>query len=82
MSSCLLAGMNLSWLGFRWTSVVMLEWESIESVLHGESSQDGSITTTRKGLPAAVEQARSCRNAFLVSTCSYSGTARHEPAHR
>ena len=60
----------------------MLEWDSIESVLHGESSHAGSIMTTSRGLSVAFEQARACRTAFLISAGSCSGTARHKLVHR
>ena len=56
--------------------------ESMECVLHGESSHVGSIMTTRKGLSVAVDQARACKTPFLISVGSYSGTDRHEPVHR
>jgi len=60
----------------------MLGCESMECVLHGESSHAGSIMTSKKGLSVAEEQARACRTAFLISSGSYSGTARHNPVHR
>ena len=82
VSNCSLTGMNLSWLGLSWTRVVTLGWDSVECVLYGASSGAGSIMTTSKGLSVAVEQARACRTAFLVSRGSCSGTARHEPVHR
>jgi len=81
VSSCSLAGMNLSWLGLRWTSVVMFDWDIIECVLRGESSRAGSVMTTSKGLSVAVEQVRACRTAILIFADSCSGTA-NEPVHR
>jgi hypothetical protein len=65
LSGCLLAGTNLSCLGFRWTSVVMLGWESMERVLCGESSHGGSIKTTRDGFSVAIDQARACTTTVL-----------------
>ena len=82
VSSCSLVGMNLSWLGLSWTSVVMLGWDSMECVLHGASSHAGRIMTTSRGLSVAAEQARACRTAFFVYDGSCSGTARLEPIHR
>ena len=41
-SDCLLAGANLSWLGYIWASGIKLEWERTECVLQGESSHAGS----------------------------------------
>ena len=56
--SSLLAGTNLSWLGFMRTSVPVLGWESMECVLHGEAFHFGSNNTIRNGLSFAMKQAR------------------------
>ena len=60
----------------------MLGWESIDGVLHGDSSYTGTVKTTINGLSVEVDQARACMTDFLISADSCSDTARHEPVHR
>ncbi len=35
---CFFGGGNLSWLGLRWTSVVMMRWKSMEYILQAMGS--------------------------------------------
>ncbi len=55
--------------------MVVLGYESMECVLHGESSQAGRIKTTRSGFGDIVEEASACRTALRISSGSYSGLA-------
>ena len=64
LSSCFGAGTILSWLGLRRTRVVVLGWESMECILHGEISYSGSIRTTKTGLSVTMEKARAFRSGF------------------
>ena len=82
LSSFLIGGTRLSWLGLRWASVVKLRWERMECVLQGESSHACYLKSTKNGLLVVVEHARACRIAFRRSSCSKSGKARHEHVHR
>ena len=63
-SNCLCVGTNLSWFACIWTSRVVLGCDSMDCVLHGESSQAGRIKTTRNGLGDIVEEASACRTAL------------------
>ena len=82
LSSCLYARMNSSWLVGRCASVVMSRWESMEIVLHDESSHACNIKNTGNGFEDVVAQARACWIVFHVTIGLYSGLARHEPVHR
>ena len=55
--------------------VVMLWWPRIAAEFHGVSSQIGRISTTKKGVYCASEEARACRTALSMSSGSYSGLA-------
>ena len=62
--------------------VDMLWWPRIAAEFHGVSSQIGRISTTKKGVSCASEEARACRTALSMSSGSYSGLAIHEPLQR
>jgi hypothetical protein len=70
-SNCLCAGTNFSWFAWIWASMVVLECDSMDCVLHGESSQAGRIKTTRSGLGDIVKEAIACKTALRISSCSY-----------
>ncbi len=62
--------------------MVVLGCESMDYVLHGESSNAGRIKTTRSGLGDIVEEASACRTALRISSSSYSGLAMQDLASR
>ncbi len=62
--------------------MVGLWCESIDCVLHGETSQAGRINTTRSGLGDLVEEAIACRTVLRISSGSYSGLAMQDPLSR
>ncbi len=78
-SNCLCAGTNLSWFDWIWASMVVLECDSMDCVLHGESYQAGWIKTTRSGIGEIVEEASACKTALRLSSGSYSGLAIQDP---
>ena len=78
-SNCLCVGTILSWCVCRWAIMDRLGCDSIDCVLQGESSHTGRMKTTRRRLGDAIEQAITCRLAFRMSSCSYSGLAMHDP---
>jgi hypothetical protein len=70
--------MNLSWMTGRCaTNMVRLGGGNVESVIHGESSQTGSVRTTRTRLEYVVAQTRACKIVLIMSAGSYSRLARH-----
>jgi hypothetical protein len=81
-SSCLCVGTNFSWFAWIWASMVVLGCESMDCVLHGESSQAGRIKTTRRELWDVVEEATACRTALRISSCSYSGLLMQDSVSR
>ncbi len=62
--------------------MVVLGCESMDCVLHGESSQAGRIKTTKSGLGDFVEEASACRTAIRISSSSYYGLAMQDPVSR
>ena len=56
-SNCLCVGTNLSWFAWIWTIMVVLGCDSIDCVLHGESSQAGWMKTTSSELGDVVDEA-------------------------
>ncbi len=54
--NCLCVGTNLSWFACRWTSMVVLGCESMDCVLHGESSHAGRMKMTSSGQGNDVEE--------------------------
>ncbi len=62
--------------------MLVLGCESMDCVLHGESSQAGRIKTTRSGLGDVVEEASACRATLRISSGSYSGLAMQDPVSR
>ena len=60
----------------------VLGCESMDCVLHGESSQADRIKTTKSGLRAIVEEASACRTVLRRFSGSYSGFAIQDPASR
>ncbi len=60
----------------------MLGLESMEQVLHGESSHPSKIKTTRNWFEHVAEQARACRIVVRMSISSYSELARLELIQR
>ena len=62
----------------RCASVVIMGWESMECVLHGESSHARCINATRTGFEDIMAQAMACKIVVRMSTGSYSGLARHK----
>ncbi len=62
--------------------MVVLGCESMDCVLHVESSQGGRIKTTRSGLGDIVEEESACRTALRISFCSYSGLAMQDLVSR
>ena len=81
-SNCLCVGTNLSWLDCRWMSMVVLGCDSMDCVLHGESSQAGRMKTTSSGLGDVVDEASACKTALRMSSGSHSGLAMHYPVSR
>ena len=65
-SNCLCFGTNLSWFAWTWTRMVVLGCDSMDCVLHGESSQADRMKTTRSGLEDIVEKASACRTALRI----------------
>ncbi len=63
-------------------SMIVLGYDSMDCVLHGESSQAGRIKTIRSGLEDIVEEASACRTALHISSGSYSGLAMQDPVSR
>ncbi len=55
-SNCLRVGTNLNWFAWRWASVAAMGCESMDCVLHGDSSQAGRINTTRSELGDVVSK--------------------------
>ncbi len=62
--------------------MVVLGCESMDCVLHGESSQAGRMKKTRSGLGEIVEEASACRAALRISSSSYSGLAMQDHISR
>ncbi len=62
--------------------MVVLGCESLDCVLHGESSHAGRIKATRSGLGDIVEEASACRTTLRISSGSYSGLAMQDPVSR
>ena len=62
--------------------MVVLGCESMECVLHGESSQAGRIKTTRSGLGDIVENASACKIALRISSGPYSRLTMQNPVSR
>ena len=62
--------------------MVVLGCDSMDCVLHGESSHAGRMKTTKSGLGDIVEEASAWRTAFCISSGSYSGLAMHDPVSR
>ncbi len=62
--------------------VDMLWWPRIAAEFHGVSSHIGRISTTKKGISCASEEARACKTTLSMSSGSYSGLAIHEPLQR
>ena len=81
-SSCLCAGMNLSWFAWIWARMVVLGCDSMDCVLHSESSHAGRTKTTKSELGDIVEEASAWRTAKRISSGSYSGLAMHDPVSR
>ena len=82
-SNCLCVGMNLNWLAGIWARMVVLGCDSLDCVLHGESSQAGRMKTTRSsGLGDIVDEASACSTALRISSGSYSGLAINDPVSR
>ena len=79
LSDCLLAGTNRICPAGISMRVSRLWWLLIAVEYHGVSSQTGSTMITKKGVVVFVEDARTCRIAFLMFPGSYSGFAVHEP---
>jgi hypothetical protein len=75
-------GTNLSWFTCKWVSMVVLGCDSMDCVLHGESSQAGRIKTTRSGLGDIVEEASACITALRISFRSCSGLAMQDSVGR
>ena len=75
-SNCLCVGMNLRWFALIWASMVVLGCDSMDYVLHGESSQAGRIKTTSSELGDVVEEA------LHISSRSYSGLVMQDPVSR
>ncbi len=61
--------------------MAVLGCESMNCVLHGESSQAGRIKTTRSGLGDIVVEASACRTALRISASPYAGLAMQEHAN-
>ncbi len=81
-SNCLCVGTNLNWFACICASMVVLGCDSMDCVLHGESSQEGRIQTTSRGLGDVVDEASACKTALCMSSGSYSGLALHDPVSR
>jgi hypothetical protein len=78
-SNCLCVKTNFDWFAWRWASMIVLGCESMDCVLHGESSQAGRKKTTRSGLGDIVEEASACRTALRISSGSYSELVMQDP---
>ena len=73
-SNCLCVGTNLRWFAWiLWARMVVLGCDSMDCVLHGESSQAGRMKTTRSGLGDVVDEASACKTALRMSSGSYYG---------
>jgi hypothetical protein len=62
--------------------MVVLGCDSMDCVLHDESSQAGRMKTTRSGLGDVVHEVGACKTALRMSSGSYSGLAMHDPVSR
>ena len=81
-ASCLCVGTNLSWFAWKWARMVMLGCDSMDCVLHGESSHADRMKTTKSGLGDIVEEASAWRTVLRISSGSYFGLAIHDPMSR
>ncbi len=81
-SNFLCVGTNLNWFAWIWASMVVLGCDSMDCVLHGESSQTGRMKTTRRELGDIVDEASACRTALRISSGAYSGLAMHDLVSR